>query len=363
MAGFELHLLGIRGKQARHDFYLVMCPLRLLSRLFRSEDDEIQPELQAQRVLNKGRIPEIARYITENPDSYVLSSIIGSIDREVLFEPAPGQTGSAGLGILKLPISARLLIHDGLHRRAAIETALRLKPDLGDETISLVLYVDPGFRRSEQIFSDLKRHESRSSRSQGILCDSRDELALITKEVIKRVDVFEGMTEMVRSKISNRSLKLFTLSGIYHATKILLSQKQATPFAGKLASATEFWTEVASNIPDWGRAKRREVSPAELRATCVHSHAIALSALARAGRSLLEIERGKWRKRLAPLRKLDWSRSNKRLWEGRAMIAGRLSKSNMNILLTGNIVKRQLRLSLTREEQDAEERVRAVERS
>ena len=168
--------------------------------------------------------------------------------------------------MLKLPISTRLLIHDGLHRRAAIESALRLKPELGDETVSLVLYIDPGFKRSEQIFSDLKRHESRSSRSQGILCDGRDELALITKEVVKRVEVFEGMTEMARSKISNRSLKLFTFSGIYHATKILLAQKQASPFAEKLLLATEFWTEVASNIPDWGRAKRREISPAELRA-------------------------------------------------------------------------------------------------
>ena len=80
---------------------------------------------------------------------------------------------------------------------------------------------------------------------------------------------------MARSKISNRSLKLFAFSGMYHATKILLSQKQACPFAEKLALAVEFWTEVATNIPDWGRAK--------LRTTCVHSHAIALSALARAG--------------------------------------------------------------------------------
>src|SRR5262249_15175549 len=146
---------------------------------------------------------------------------------------------------------------------------------------------DPGFQRSEQIFSDLKRHESRRSGSQGILCDSRDELAVIAKEVIKRVDAFEGMTEMVRSKISNRSLKLFTLSGIYHATGILLAQDPGLPFAEKLVLASEFWTEVARNIPDWGRAKRREVSPAVLRATCVHAHAIALSALARAGRSLL----------------------------------------------------------------------------
>ena len=242
MAGFELQLPGIRGKQAGQDYYLVMCPLRHIPRLFQFADEGIPPELQAQRVLNKGRVPEIARYITENSDSYVLSSIVGSIDTDVVFEPAPGKVGSAGLGMLKLPISTRLLIHDGLHRRAAIESALRLKPELGDETISLVLYVDPGFRRSEQIFSDLKRHESRSSRSQGIVCDGRDELALITKEVIKRVDVFEGMTEMARSKISNRSLKLFTFSGIYHATKILLSQKQASPFAEKLALATEFWT-------------------------------------------------------------------------------------------------------------------------
>jgi DNA sulfur modification protein DndB len=359
MAGFELHLPAIRGEQAGREFFLVMCPLGLLPRLFRSEDQEVQPELQAQRVLNRGRVPEIARYITDNPDSYVLSSIVGSVDREVLFEPVAGQAGAAGMGTLRLPMSARFLIHDGLHRRAAIEAALRLKPELAEETVAVVLYVDPGFERSEQIFSDLKRHESRSSRSQGILCDNRDEMALITKELIKRVDAFEGMTEMVRSKISNRSLKLFTLSGVYHATEILLSQRRKAPFAEQLVLATEFWTEVASQIPEWGRAKRREISPAELRARFVHSHAIALSALARAGRSLLEIDRPKWRTRLAPLRKLDWSRSNRQLWEGRAMVAGRLSKSNVNVLLTGNVIKRALRLPLTSEEQEAEGRMSA----
>jgi DNA sulfur modification protein DndB len=357
MAGFELQLPGIRGKQAGHDFYIVMCPLKHIPRLFQFADDGISPDLQAQRVLNRGRVPEIARYIADNADSYVLSSIVGSIDTDVVFEPAPGKVGSAGLGTLKLPISTRLLIHDGLHRRAAIEAALRLNPGLGDETISLVLYADPGFRRSEQIFSDLKRHETRSSRAQGIVCDGRDELALITKEVIKRVEVFDGMTEMARSKISNRSLKLFTFSGIYHATKILLSQKHASPFAEKLTLATGFWTEVANNIPDWGRAKGREISPAELRATCVHSHAIALAALARAGKSLLELDRKKWRRRLEPLRELDWSRSNRLLWEGRAMIAGRLSKSNINTVLTGNVLKQQLGLPLKADEQKAEERL------
>lgn len=125
MAGFELQLPGIRGKQAGQVYYLVMCPLRHIPRLFQYADEAIPPELRAQRVLNQGRVPEIARYITENCDSYVLSSIAASIDTDAVFEPAPGKVGSAGLGMLRLPISTRLLIHDGLHRRAAIESALR----------------------------------------------------------------------------------------------------------------------------------------------------------------------------------------------------------------------------------------------
>ena len=96
MPGFELQLPGVRGKQAGQDYYLVMCPLRHIPRLFQFADEGFPPELRAQRVLNKGRVPEIARYITENSDSYVLSSIVGSIGTDVVFEPAPGKVGSTG---------------------------------------------------------------------------------------------------------------------------------------------------------------------------------------------------------------------------------------------------------------------------
>jgi hypothetical protein len=40
------------------------------------------------------------------------------------------------------------------------------------------------------------------------------------------------------------------------------------------------------------------------------------------------------------------------------MIAGRLSKSNVSTLLAGNVIKRQLRLPFTREEQDGEKRLK-----
>ena len=61
-----------------------------------------------------------------------------------------------------------------------------------------------------------------------------------------------------------------------------------------------------------------------------------------------------WKSKLSKLEKIDWSRSNTRVWEGRAMTAGRLSKRNANITLSANYLKLQLGLKLTVEEQELE---------
>ncbi len=61
-----------------------------------------------------------------------------------------------------------------------------------------------------------------------------------------------------------------------------------------------------------------------------------------------------WKSKLGRLKTLDWSRNNAKLWEGRAMNAGRLSKRGVNVVLTGNLIKRHLGLKLTAEEQALE---------
>ena len=44
---------------------------------------------------------------------------------------------------------------NSLMAKYAIEEALKANPELGEETISIVLFIDEGLRRSQQIFSDL----------------------------------------------------------------------------------------------------------------------------------------------------------------------------------------------------------------
>src|SRR6478672_9135792 len=67
---FEYIFPALRGVQAGHEYYVTMCPLRLIPRLFLFNEEELPPEMRAQRALNKARVPEMARYIVENPDSY-----------------------------------------------------------------------------------------------------------------------------------------------------------------------------------------------------------------------------------------------------------------------------------------------------
>jgi len=309
MPDFEIHLPAIRGVQAGRPFYIALCPTKFIPRLIPLESPEGLQESSMGRTAHRSRSQDIARYLAGNPESYVLPAITCLVDGQVHFEE-PAEKGPAGLGTLRVPLKSRILILDGVNRRAGVELALKLRPELGDETIPILFYVDSSPNRVEQMISGIQRNGSRSARSQGILCDRRDETARITRELITRVEVFTDMTETVRSTISNRSFKLFTLSGIYHATGILLAGKQEEPYADRLELAVDFWSEVSRLIPDWRRAKAREVSPADLGKTYVHAHAIALASLARAGRSLIKTRTRSWRRRLLPLRTLDWSRSN-----------------------------------------------------
>ena len=65
----------IRGLQAKREYYVAMWSLRMLRQISIFDDDELPPELRAQRILNKTRIPEIANYIIDNPDNYVFSAL------------------------------------------------------------------------------------------------------------------------------------------------------------------------------------------------------------------------------------------------------------------------------------------------
>ena len=66
---------AVRGVQAGRPCYIAMCPMRLIPKIFVFDEDEVPAQLRAQRILNRGRIPEIAHYLIDNPNDYTLSAL------------------------------------------------------------------------------------------------------------------------------------------------------------------------------------------------------------------------------------------------------------------------------------------------
>ena len=352
---FKYVFPAIRGIQARREYYVSMCPLRLIPRLFIFNGEEMAPELRAQRYLNKARIPEMSRYIHENPDDYVFSALTASIDGEVAFEHLSGEERADRIGLLHVPMAARFVINDGQHRRAAIEMALEHRPEIGEETIAVVFFRDVGLERCQQMFADLNRYAVRPSKSLGLLYDHRDEAAELAKTLIKRSAIFGGLVELEKTTLSRRSRRLFTLSAIYNATAELVKDLDLDGPREEAELALTFWEEVARHIREWELVRAGDATAGEVRTDYIHTHGVVLQALARAGNALIRQYPRAWRKKIGRITGIDWRRSNAELWEGRALLAGRLRKSQNNVTLTANAIKTHLGLPLSPDEQRIED--------
>jgi DNA sulfur modification protein DndB len=339
---FEYVFPAIRGIQAGREFYVSMCPLRLIPKLFLFNEAELIPELRAQRQLNRSRLPEIARYIASNRETYVFSAITVSVDAEIRFVTAPD---SAALGVLHIPMSARFIINDGQHRRAAIEIALKECPGLADESISVVFFMDRGLARCQQMFADLNRYAIRPSRSISVLYDHRDEKALLAKLIVSRLPKLKDLVELEKTSLSPGSKALFTLSALCTATTALLANLDLGDERDEVV--VSFWDEVFGHMKAWQQVQSGQLTAGKFRDEFLHAHGVVLHALGRVGNSV--IANPDLKPKLKGLRKINWTRKCPD-WEGRTTIGGTVTKGGKSVLLTTILIKQRLGIPLTADE-------------
>jgi DNA sulfur modification protein DndB len=310
-------------------YYSLLVPLSEIPHLFKFDDwEQCTPELRAQRVLNKARVPDITRYMLENGDGYLFSSITASYSCPVKFISS---AENAEVGTLEMELeNVEFIINDGQHRCAAIAAALKENPALGKEKISVLLFETESLERLQQMFSDLNRFVPQTSKSLGMLYDRRDNLSALTMELAEQVDVFRDTVEKEKVTIPRRSPKLFTISALYEANEELLGKKiaeQGSPvYAEILKRAVEYWTELSKIIDDWQKVKSGELSASELRQEKINTHAVVLRALGGVGRILLEKYPHDWQRKLKRLERIDWRKSvgnsANPLWDAVCITAG-----------------------------------------
>ena len=345
---------AIRGIQAGHEFYVAMCPLKIIPKLFIFNEFDLPPELRAQRTLRKSRIPIIKNYILNNPDDYIFSSLAASVDGNMKFFTSPSLGDNAKLGRLYINMDARLLINDGQHRRKAIEESLKEKPELGREMISVVFFEDNGLKRSQQMFSDLNKNAIKPTKSLNILYDHRDDFYQFIVSLTNLISVFKDRVELEKTTISNRSTKAFTLNGISDASMKLLGLSKTKKLTSKDKKTIKtFWETVSKNLPEWQLLLSGNITPYELRKNYVNTHTNLLNSLGIVGRIIIQKHSDEWELKLRNLKKIDWSRESPE-WEGRIIKHKQMQKQTIAIELAANLILTKCGVSLSAERREIE---------
>src|SRR5688572_13075524 len=119
---------ALRGRQGSRTMYLTLPRNKILNNFFPREFEADPADARSQRPYDPKRAEQIGNYMAGNRDDYVLGALTYAMDVPGSFREAePG----SDIGILTIPLDARLRSTDGQHRRGGIKEAMEALQELG----------------------------------------------------------------------------------------------------------------------------------------------------------------------------------------------------------------------------------------
>ena len=176
-------------------------------------------------------------------------------------------------------------------------------------------------------------HAEKGKYSISELYDSRDMLAVITRNVINANDFLNTYTDKEKDILGKYSSNLFTLNTFYTANKYIFPVGAIQNQKSDEAFLQRFWNSVVDNMVQWNELQTKELSKVDLRENYIATQGIVIQALGRVGRYFFEHPDSNVGEKLEGLRKISWKR-NAKLWQQRAIREnGRIITSKRAALL------------------------------
>ena len=252
-----LALPALRGRQGSRVMYLVLPDNHVLNTFFTTEMEPLED--RSQRQLDPKHAREIGDYIVRNPEDYALGAITYAVDTPGHFEEViPG----SGVGVLRLPLNARLRSVDGQHRRHGIKQAIDELESIGGHHTALLIYVEEDLARRRQMFSDMNNTARKVSKAINVAFDSRDPFARVAKRLAERHPLLIGHVESQAARVRAGSPHYYTLGAVHDAAKRLFVGPN-----GRVKDASKFNDDAiyhsANGLFDLLSASRREFSLAK----------------------------------------------------------------------------------------------------
>jgi DGQHR domain-containing protein len=225
---------ALRGKQGSRTLYLALPTMGVINN-FIPPDMEPTAE-RSQRAFDPNHARRIGEYIVGNPEEYVLGAMTYAIDRDGIFDPVePG----APIGMLTIPLEARMRSIDGQHRRHGIKSALDVAVEVGEEHSAVLFYVEGDLEKRKQMFSDMNWTPRPVSKSVNVGFNSRDPFSRAVQHLVESHPLLMGRAEAERASIPKGSTNLYTLGVLHDVLKRLVIGPERRLTAGKRVTEAE----------------------------------------------------------------------------------------------------------------------------
>lgn len=215
-ASTGLALPALRGRQGDRLMYLVLPTNNILNTFFTTEMEPVDD--RAQRPLDPKHAEKIGDYIVANPTEYALGAITYAVDQPGEFESIEE---GADIGVLRMPLTARLRSVDGQHRRRGIKDAIDIVAAVGEQHTALLIYVEPSLDKRKQMFSDMNNTARVVSKAINVAYDSRDPFARAVNDIVASHPLLVGRVDSEASRVRPGSDAFYTLGAVYDAVKRL----------------------------------------------------------------------------------------------------------------------------------------------
>lgn len=361
---------ALRGKMGEMDYALVMMRLgELVKHVGYAEeiqewDGGIPSEFKKQRKLNMSRITnEMVPYLTATPDHFY-AAITAELERpgdpqnKLLFTPSEGGDGT--MGFLTLDGSEQVMALDGQHRLKSIELAMKTHPDLSRESIAVILVPGKGYRKSQQLFTDLNRYAKQPSKTLNLLFEHREFFAVVAKEVAGGARTFRDRVNLETNSLGQKARHHVTLGVLYECVLALLDghYSDSEKSLAKISEATNLVIHiyddvVAPTLPEFESMLAGNSLPYDLRTKYIFGHSVGQQAIARAIRATRDEFGEKWEDAVRPaFAAIDWRLISPQ-WEGTAVQGGAIGSRRQNIEQTATVLKLLLGVTVPQKEMDS----------
>jgi DNA sulfur modification protein DndB len=251
-------------KQGGRYHLVFSLPFNILVEIARLQSaDKKKNKSNAEDSMNRPEMPphtnEIAKYLLES-ENYILPPFIFNCNTSIkVFSYGEG---AVKVGYAVIPSNVELFVTDGQHRLKALQKVLLEKPELGNDSATVLVVQEDDIEQIHQDFADCAKNKPIPPALLAAF-DVTDVLSKLTRQLTKDSVIFEGRIDKISRTIGKDPSYMFTMNQLKIGVAEFLfgsSRKQVidsrsnqskSEFLLMLERTKIFYTEFAKNNEVW----------------------------------------------------------------------------------------------------------------